>query len=144
MKNIIVAAVLGVVSVTAAQAQEMPEGDVAAGEKVFRKCMACHVADDAKNKVGPHLMNLLGRTAGSIEDYRYSKAMTTAGEEGLVWTEESLDAYLKAPRKFVKGTKMAFAGLRKEDEIKDVVAYLAQFDTDGMPEEDASTYQPPS
>lgn len=144
MKNMIVAAVLGVMSATTVQAEEMPEGDVAAGEKVFRKCAACHAADEAKNKVGPHLMNLLGRTAGSIEDYRYSKAMTTAGEEGLVWTVESLTEYLGAPRKYVKGTKMAFAGLRKEDELADVIAYLAQFDTDGMPEEDASTYQPPS
>lgn len=144
MKKMMVAAVLGMVSATAVQAQDMPEGDAAAGEKVFRKCQACHVADEDKNKVGPHLVNLFGRAAGSVEGYRYSKAMTTAGEEGLVWTTETLTEYLKAPRKYVKGTKMAFAGLRKDDELADVTAYLAQFDTDGMPEEDASTYQPPS
>ncbi|TCD10994.1 c-type cytochrome [Oricola cellulosilytica] len=108
---------------TVAGAQEI-SGDPAAGEKVFNKCKACHVADEAKNKVGPHLVGVIGRTAGTVEDFRYSSAMVEAGEGGLVWDVPSLSEYLAKPRDKVKGTKMAFAGLKKEDEIADVIAYL--------------------
>ena len=97
------------------------EGDAAAGEKVFNKCKACHNAEEAKNKIGPHLVGVVGREAGSLEDYRYSSAMQ---ESGITWDEESLSAYLADPRGYVKGTKMAFAGLKKEEEVADVIAYL--------------------
>ncbi len=107
-------------------------GDAEAGEKVFRKCMACHaVGEDAKNKVGPHLNDIFGRTAGSIEDFNYSDAMVAKGEEGLVWDAETLAAYLEKPRDYVPGTKMSFAGLRKEEERANVVAYLATFSSEG-------------
>ena len=101
------------------------EPDLKKGKKVYRKCKACHVADKEKNKVGPHLVNLFGRTAGSLEKYKYSKAMKKKGEEGLVWDEETLDAYLVKPKKYIPGTKMAFAGIKKEDQRVNLIAYLA-------------------
>ena len=95
--------------------------DVASGEKVFKRCKACHYADKEKNKTGPHLVNVIDRKAGLIEGYKYSKAMAASG---LVWDEATLTAYLKAPKKFLKGTKMAFAGLKKDADIKNLIAYL--------------------
>lgn len=109
--------------------------DVEAGKKVFNKCIACHaVGEGAKNKVGPHLNDLLTRTAGSLEDFKYSSAMKAAGEAGTVWDEVTLTQYLVAPRDFVKGTRMAFAGLRKSEEVANVIAYLKTFST-GLQEE---------
>ncbi len=100
-------------------------GDIKAGEKVFKKCKACHVVDKEKNKTGPHLVNIMGRSAGSIESYKkYSKAMK---ESGIVWDEETLDGYLEKPKKYIKGTKMAFAGLKKEKDRENVIAYLKSF-----------------
>ena len=96
-------------------------GDVKAGAKVFKKCKACHVVDKEKNKTGPHLVNLFDRTAGSLEGYKYSKAMKASG---IVWDEETLAAYLRAPKKYVKGTKMAFVGLKKDADIENIIAYL--------------------
>ena len=96
--------------------------DIKAGEKVFKKCKACHYADREKHKTGPHLVNLIGRTAGSLEDYKkYSKAMKASG---IVWNEETLTDYLRAPKKYIKGTKMAFVGLKKDADIENVIAYL--------------------
>ncbi|OXT02071.1 cytochrome c family protein [Notoacmeibacter marinus] len=116
--------------VATAQAQDLT-GDAAAGEKVFNRCKACHaVGEGAKNKVGPELNDIFGRVPGEIEGFKYSDAMTEYGKEH-VWDVETLTAYLAAPRKVVKGTKMAFAGLKKEEQIDDVLAYLATFDPDG-------------
>ena len=97
--------------------------DIKAGEKVFfKKCKVCHYADREKHKTGPHLVNLIGRTAGSLEDYKkYSKAMKASG---IVWDEETLTEYLRAPKKYIKGTKMAFVGLKKDADIENVIAYL--------------------
>ena len=97
-------------------------GDAAKGEKVFKKCKACHVVEEGKNKTGPSLYGVVGRAAGSIEGYKYSKAMAGSG---LVWDAETLDAYLTNPKKYLKGTKMAFAGLKKEKDRANVIAYLA-------------------
>lgn len=95
------------------------------GEKVFKKCKACHmVGDKAKNKVGPQLNDIIGRPAGSLEGYKFSKAMEEKGDDGLVWTEETLQAYLEKPRKFVPKTKMAFSGLRKQSDLDAIIAYL--------------------
>jgi cytochrome c len=103
-------------------------GDAAKGTKVFKKCAACHaVGDNAKNKVGPQLNEVFGRTAGSLEGYKYSKAMIKAGADGLVWDEASMATYLKKPKAMIKGTKMAFAGLRKEADLDNIIAYLATF-----------------
>ena len=97
-------------------------GDVDAGAKVFKKCKACHWADKAKNKTGPYLVGIIGRTAGTLDSYKkYSKAMK---ESGIVWDEATLTDYLRAPKKYLKGTKMAFAGLKKDADIENVIAYL--------------------
>ena len=97
-------------------------GDPAAGEKVFKKCKSCHVVDKEKNKTGPHLVGLIGREAGSVESYKkYSKAMKASG---IVWDADTLDGYLTNPKKYMKGTKMAFAGLKKEKDRQNIIAYF--------------------
>jgi len=102
---------------------------VANGAKVFKKCKACHkVGEGAKNSTGPILNGIFGASAGEVEGFKYSKPMLAAGEDGLVWNEEALAAFLAKPRKFMKGTKMSFAGLRKERDIEAVIAYLRSFD----------------
>ena len=107
------------------------EGDVAKGEKVFKKCAACHaVGPDAKNKVGPEMNGIVGRAVASVEGFKYSPAMTEFGA-GKVWDEATLSGYLANPKGFVPKNKMAFVGLKKEDELKDVIAYLAQYNADG-------------
>jgi cytochrome c2 len=110
----------------------LAEGDVAKGEKVFKKCKACHaVGENAKNKVGPQLNDLFGRTAGTAEGFKYSKAMIAKGEEGLVWDEATLSEYLKAPKKYIPKNKMAFGGLKKDDDLENITAYLKQFSQGG-------------
>jgi S-disulfanyl-L-cysteine oxidoreductase SoxD len=102
--------------------------DAAAGEKVFSKCKACHaIGEGAKNKVGPQLNDLIGRTAGTVEGYKYSPAMSKVGEEGLVWNDETLKTYLTSPKAMVKGTKMTFAGLKKDEDLVNIIAYLHGF-----------------
>ena len=106
-----------------AQAQD---GDAAAGKKVFNKCRACHDAEAEKNKVGPHLVGVIGRTAGSLESFasKYSDAMKEAGAAGLVWDETTLAEYLKNPKEKIPGNKMAFPGLKVDADIANVIAYL--------------------
>ncbi len=96
-------------------------GDVAKGEKVFRKCKACHVVDKEQNRVGPHLVGVIGRAAGAVDGFKYSKAMKGSG---ISWTEDNLAAYLSDPKGFIKGNRMAFAGLKKEADVANVIAYL--------------------
>ena len=103
------------------------DGDPAAGEQVFRKCTACHNVEDEGNKVGPHLINVFGRTPGTVEGFRYSRAMTEFGEAGNVWDEETIGAYLADPRGYIRGNRMVFAGLKSEEDVQNVLAYLAQF-----------------
>ncbi len=107
-----------------AAAPAMAEGDAAKGEKVFNKCKACHDVEKGVNKVGPTLKGLVGRKAASVAGYKYSEAMLAKGAEGVVWDEATLTAYLPDPKAFVPKTKMAFAGLKKPDEVADVIAYL--------------------
>ncbi|WP_083096960.1 c-type cytochrome [Pseudophaeobacter leonis] len=104
-------------------------GDADAGAKVFRKCKACHeIGEGAKSKAGPMLTNILGRAAGAVEDFGYSSAlMKKATDEELVWDVETLEAFLTKPKTYIKGTKMSFAGLRKEKDRANVIAYLAGF-----------------
>ena len=101
--------------------------DAAAGEKVFTKCKVCHVADQDQNKIGPSLNGVIGRTAGTHPGYTYSQAMIAAGKSGVVWDEATLTTYLRDPKAMVKGTKMAFPGLKKDEDIANVIAYLKQF-----------------
>lgn len=100
------------------------EGDAAAGEKVFNQCKACHDVEKGVNKVGPTLKGVVGRKAASVADYKYSEAMMAKGAEGLVWDEANLTAYLPNPKAFVPKTKMAFAGLKKPEDVANVIAYL--------------------
>ena len=99
-------------------------GDAAAGEKVFNQCKACHDIEKGVNKVGPTLKGVVGRKAASVADYKYSDAMIAKGAEGVVWDEATLTAYLPDPKAFVPKTKMAFAGLKKPEDVADVIAYL--------------------
>ena len=96
-------------------------GDATNGEKVFGQCKTCHVAEKGVNRVGPSLWGVVGRSAGSIEGFKYSPANKNSG---LVWTADQLFTYLEAPQKVVKGTYMAFAGLKKPQDRADVIAYL--------------------
>ena len=98
------------------------------GEKVFRKCKSCHqVGDGAKNRSGPILNGIVGHPAGAVDGFRYSNVMADAGAGGLVWTEEELAAFLAKPKAYMKGTKMSFAGLRKDEDIAAVIEYLKSF-----------------
>ena len=97
-------------------------GDLGHGEKIFKKCSACHmIASGGKNMIGPNLWSVIGRTAGSVSDYKYSKAMVAYGKE---WTFEEMNSYLIKPQAYVKGTKMAFAGLRKEKDRASVILFM--------------------
>ena len=97
-------------------------GDLGHGEKVFKKCSACHqIAADGKNMIGPNLWSVIGRTAGSVSDYKYSKAMIAYAKE---WSFEEMNSYLIKPQAYIKGTKMAFACLRKEKDRASVILYM--------------------
>ena len=104
------------------KAGDIKAGDIEAGMKVFRKCKACHVVDKEKNKTGPHLVGIIGRTAGSVESFKkYSTAMK---DSGIVWDADTLDGYLESPKKYLKGGKMAFAGLKKKKDRDNIIAYF--------------------
>ena len=95
------------------------------GKKVFKKCKSCHqIGEKAKNRSGPILNNMVGHPAASVNGYKYSKSFKSAREAGLIWTEEELAKFLAKPKKYLKGTKMSFAGLKKEDDTKAVIEYL--------------------
>lgn len=115
---------LAVLLLAATSAQAYAEGDAAAGEKVFRKCRACHTADEPKNKVGPTLQGVVGRAAGAVDGFKYSPAMKEAGEKGWVWNDETLDAYLADPKGSIPKNRMIFVGLKKADDRADVIAYI--------------------
>lgn len=99
------------------------EADSAAGERVFNRCKTCHVIEAETNRAGPHLVGLIGRPAGIIEGYRYSAANA---ESGITWTVDVLQEYLVNPRQYLPGTKMAFPGLRSEEDINNVIAYMLE------------------
>jgi cytochrome c len=101
----------------------LPAGDAAKGEKLFKaRAAQCHTGNKGgTNGVGPNLYGLVGRKSGTVPDFNYSKANS---ESGVVWTEEILDEYLENPKKFMPGTKMAFAGLKKPQDRADIIAYM--------------------
>jgi len=124
MKVLIMAATVLAAGMSVVEAQ-----DLAAGEQSFRKCFPCHaVGEDAKNKVGPVLNGLDGRKAGTVEGYSYTDANKNSG---IVWDEATFKEYIKNPMARIKGTKMAFGGIKNETEIANLWAYLAQFKADG-------------
>lgn len=102
------------------------DGDPVAGKSVFNKCRACHEAETDSDKVGPSLLGVFGRTAGTLESFqsRYSQNMKDAGAEGLVWDEQNLTEYLRDPKAVIPQGKMAFPGLKDDTELADVIAYL--------------------
>ncbi len=125
MKRTIAGLLLAAALASPAAAQE---GNAEEGAEVFKKCRACHeVGPEAKNKVGPVLNEIIGRKAGTIDGFAYSDANKASGAGGLVWTEEVLFKYLESPLVFMKGTKMAFVGLKDPQDRKDVIAYLKKF-----------------
>ena len=109
----------------------MAMGDLAHGEKVFKKCAACHsIVKGGANKIGPALYNIVGRKVGAVTDYKYSKALAEYGKE---WNFEELNGFLIKPTKWIKGTKMAYAGLRKEKDRASVIKYLNQSSDNPLP-----------
>jgi cytochrome c len=124
MKQVVLAAIALVASTAAASAQ-----DVAAGEQSFKKCLPCHsVGEGAKNKVGPELNGLDGRKAGNAEGFNYTEANKNSG---ITWNESVFKEYIKDPRAKIPGTKMVFAGIKNEQEVNDLWAYLKQFGPNG-------------
>jgi cytochrome c len=124
MKGFVIVALSMGISASSALAQ-----DVAAGETSFRKCAPCHsIGEDATNKVGPVLNGLDGRKAGAVEGFNYSDANKSSG---ITWNEETFEEYIKDPRAKVPGTKMVFAGIKNDKELKDLWGYLKQFGADG-------------
>ncbi|OBZ93215.1 cytochrome c family protein [Pararhizobium polonicum] len=99
-------------------------GDAAAGAQVFKKCGACHTATEPLNRVGPSLMGVIGRPVATYPGYSYSSAMKTFGEDGKLWDVDRLSEYLLSPKAMVPGTKMSFPGLKKPQDIDDVITYL--------------------
>ena len=109
----------------------MAMGDINTGEKVFKKCAACHsIVKGGKNAIGPALYNVVGRKVGAIEDYKYSKALAAYDKN---WTFEELNGFLIKPAKWIKGTKMAYAGLRKEKDRASVIKYLNENSDNPLP-----------
>lgn len=103
-------------------------GDAAAGEKLFAKCKACHqIGAGAKDRVGPHLNGIFGRKAAAHESFGYSKSMKRAGVDGLIWTAETLDAYIENPKALVSKTRMNFRGMDGADDRANLIAYLREF-----------------
>jgi cytochrome c2 len=99
-----------------------------AGKKVFKKCKSCHqLGDGAKNRSGPILTGVVGKTAGAVDGFKYSKPMKAAAADGLIWTAAELDAFLKKPKAYMQGTKMGFSGLKKEDDRVAIIEYLKSF-----------------
>jgi len=102
----------------------MALGDIASGEKIFKKCAACHsINKGGKNKIGPALYNVVGRAVGGVDNYKYSKTLASYNKE---WTFEELNGFLTKPSSYLKGTKMSYAGLRKEKDRASVIKYLNQ------------------
>jgi len=118
-KLVVMAAVTLALGIGTAQAA----GDAAKGKKVYKKCKACHTLKAGKNRVGPSLHGVIGRKAAAVPKYKYSKAMKNSG---LVWDDANLRGYLKSPKKFLPKNKMAFRGLKKNKDIDNVLAYIAE------------------
>ncbi|ORE93854.1 c-type cytochrome [Aurantimonas sp. 22II-16-19i] len=129
--SLAIAGVALVFAAGAASAQDV--GDPAAGEKVFNKCKACHaVGEGAKNKIGPELNGIVGDKPGADRGgYKFSKPFQDWAADKTSWNQELMSTWLADPRGTVKGTKMAFAGIKKPDELSNVIAYLATFDENG-------------
>ena len=123
MKASTIASILAAAAITLAAGGAAAEGDAALGEKVFKKCKACHSLEAGKKKIGPSLNGVFGRTSGTVEGFKYSKAMV---EAAIVWDETTVDAYLADPKGYIPKNKMAFPGVKKEADRANVIAYLME------------------
>ena len=129
MKKPFLSALVVIASSAVASAAFADDVDLAAGKTSFNKCLACHaIGEGAKNKVGPVLNGLDGRKTGTVADYNYSDANKNSG---ITWGEAQFKEYIKDPKAKIPGTKMAFAGIKSENEINNIWAYISQFDADG-------------
>ena len=132
MRVMLVSACLLAAASISASTSAFAEGDVAKGETSFKKCMACHaIGPDAKTKVGPPLNGIVGAKWAHFEGYAYSADIKEGAAAGKVWDEATLDAYIANPKAIAPKGKMAFAGIKNDDERKDLIAFLAQFKPDG-------------
>jgi len=129
MKKFSLSALVIIASSAVASAAFADDVDLAAGKTSFNKCLACHaIGEGAKNKVGPVLNGLDGRKSGTAADYNYTDANKNSG---ITWNEAEFKEYIKDPKAKIPGTKMAFAGIKSENEINNLWAYVSQFDADG-------------
>lgn len=103
------------------KASELTNSDIAKGEKLFHQCRSCHQGHETYNGVGPYLVNIVGRKAGSVNSFVYSKAVANSG---ITWTNENLDAFLKDPAAFIPGNKMPFAGIKSAQDRQNLISYL--------------------
>lgn len=121
-----IAALVASIAAGASVAEEL--GDIEAGEKAFSKCKGCHqLGAGAKDRIGPHLNGIFGRRAGAHEGYKYSKSMQRAGDDGLTWTAETLDAYIENPRALVSKTRMSFRGMKDAEDRANLLAFLRDY-----------------
>ena len=118
-----VLAILGVSLMMALGGGAAQAGDAVKGKKVFKKCKACHALKAGKKKVGPSLHGIMGKEAAKMKGFKYSKAMK---KSGVTWDEATLDKFLTKPKKFMKGTKMSFGGLKKKKDRDNVIAYIIE------------------
>jgi cytochrome c len=129
MMNRLMIVTMSALAAIAVSASTVSAQDAAAGQRQFNKCLPCHaVGPDAENKIGPELNGLDGRHSGTAPNYSYSDANKNSG---IVWNEESFKEYIKNPAAKVPGTKMTFAGIKNDQDVNDLWAYLKQFDADG-------------
>src|SRR5687768_1354900 len=123
MKIRIILAALGLMGLmglsTASYSQDAEKGAI-----VFKKCMVCHTIEGTAKKLGPSLQGIVGRKAASVEGYKYSDAMLAKAAEGVIWDEATLATYLPDPKSFVPGTKMVFPGLKKPEDVTNLIAFL--------------------
>lgn len=110
-------------AITGLSQAALAEGDAAAGEAVFRQCASCHALEEGRNGAGPSLYGIMGATAGQAAGFRYSPAIA---DSGIVWTDETLAAFVADPRGYIRGNRMGFRGLRDEQDIADLIAYLTE------------------
>lgn len=122
-KHILGVALIAGIAMGAGAAQA---ADAAAGKDVFKQCMACHTAEQGKNKVGPSLFGVVGRPAAAIDGFKYSKPMQEKAAGGLTWTPDNLKAYITAPKEVVPGGTMAFAGIKDAGKVDDLIAFLGE------------------
>lgn len=117
---------VALIALVAAGGPALADGNPDKGKSVFNLCRACHSLEAGKNLIGPSLHGLFGRKAGTAPGYNYSSAMKNAGEKGIVWNKKTIEQYIADPRKMVPGNKMAFPGLKTDQQRDDLIAYLRQ------------------